>query len=91
MTVYEQTIAKIQILPQALVQEVEDFVDFLMLKHSEHLHESDSTVQSDETQPIWEHPGEVRRLALNRWLASLPKPVVGLPDEALSRDHIYED
>ncbi len=34
MTVYEQTISKIQQLPEPLVEEVSDFIDFLMLKHN---------------------------------------------------------
>jgi hypothetical protein len=32
MTVYEVTIAKIQQLPESLVQEVSDFVDFLVMR-----------------------------------------------------------
>ena len=32
MTVYEMTIAKIQRMPESLVQEVHDFVDFLMTR-----------------------------------------------------------
>ena len=32
MTVYESTIAKIQELPEPLVQEVNDFIDFLQIK-----------------------------------------------------------
>ncbi len=33
MTVYDATIAKIRELPELLVQEVNDFVDFLSLRH----------------------------------------------------------
>jgi hypothetical protein len=33
MTVHEATIAKIQQLPESLVHEVSDFVDFLLTKH----------------------------------------------------------
>lgn len=32
MTVYETTISKIQQLPEPLVQEVNDFIDFLLVK-----------------------------------------------------------
>lgn len=33
MTVHDVTIARIQQLPESLVQEVSDFVDFLLMKH----------------------------------------------------------
>ena len=33
MTVHDVTIARIQQLPESLVQEVDDFVDFLLMKH----------------------------------------------------------
>lgn len=33
MTIYELTIAKIQQLPEALVQEVQDYVDFLLTRN----------------------------------------------------------
>ena len=32
MTVYERTVAKIQQLPEPLLQEVSDFIDFLLVK-----------------------------------------------------------
>jgi hypothetical protein len=32
MTVYDATIAKIQLLPESLAQEVSDFVDFLLMR-----------------------------------------------------------
>jgi len=32
MTTYEETVAKIRQLPEPLVQEVNDFVDFLLMK-----------------------------------------------------------
>ena len=32
MTVYEHTVAKIQRLPEPLLQEVSDFIDFLLVK-----------------------------------------------------------
>jgi hypothetical protein len=34
MTVHDRAIAKIRQLPESLVQEVNDFVDFLLMKHS---------------------------------------------------------
>jgi Protein of unknown function (DUF2281) len=34
MTVHDKTIGKIRQLPESLVQEVSDFVDFLIWKHS---------------------------------------------------------
>jgi Protein of unknown function (DUF2281) len=33
MSIQEQTVAKIQNLPDTLAQEVNDFVDFLVMKH----------------------------------------------------------
>ncbi len=37
MTVHDQTIAKIRQLPESLVQEVNDFVEFLLMKHNREL------------------------------------------------------
>ncbi|MBD2183728.1 DUF2281 domain-containing protein [Planktothrix sp. FACHB-1355] len=37
MTVYDQTIAKIRQLPESLVQEVNDFVEYLLMKHNREL------------------------------------------------------
>ena len=37
MTVYDLTIAKISQLPESLVQEVNDFIDFLLLKYNSEL------------------------------------------------------
>ena len=34
MTVHDKTIGKIRQLPESLVQEVSDFIDFLVWKHS---------------------------------------------------------
>jgi hypothetical protein len=34
MTVHDKTIGKIRHLPESLVQEVSDFIDFLVWKHS---------------------------------------------------------
>ena len=39
MTVHDQTIAKIRQLPESLVQEVNDFVEFLLMKHNRELQE----------------------------------------------------
>ncbi|MEW6348128.1 MAG: DUF2281 domain-containing protein [Thermodesulfobacteriota bacterium] len=33
MTAHEHTIAKVQQLPEPLLQEVNDFIDFLMVRH----------------------------------------------------------
>lgn len=35
MTVYERTVAKMQRLPEPLLQEVSDFVDFLLVKRDQ--------------------------------------------------------
>ena len=34
MSIQDQTIGKIQQMPESLVQEVSDFIDFLLMKHS---------------------------------------------------------
>ena len=39
MTVHDETIAKIRQLPESLVQEVSDFVEFLLMKHNRELQE----------------------------------------------------
>jgi len=44
MTVHDETIAKIRQLPESLVQEVNDFVEFLLMKHNRELEEM---VESD--------------------------------------------
>jgi hypothetical protein len=36
MSLHEQTIAKIGQMPESLVQEVSDYIDFLLLKHNNH-------------------------------------------------------
>ncbi|MGA9351806.1 MAG: DUF2281 domain-containing protein [Anaerolineae bacterium] len=33
MTMHDVTVARIQELPESLVQEVDDFIDFLLMKH----------------------------------------------------------
>jgi hypothetical protein len=35
MTVYERTVVKMQQLPEPLLQEVSDFIDFLLVKHDQ--------------------------------------------------------
>lgn len=35
MTVYQRTVAKMQQLPEPLLQEVSDFIDFLLVKHDQ--------------------------------------------------------
>ena len=35
MTMYERTVAKIQQLPEPLLQEVSDFIDFLLVKQDQ--------------------------------------------------------
>ena len=52
MTVHDQTIAKIRHLPDALAQEVSDFVDYLIWKQS--AKESSLWLQSEESQEIVE-------------------------------------
>ena len=51
MTIHEQTISKIQQLPEPLVQEVSDFIDFLLVKQ-------------DQTRwELWTHFNETLALA----------------------------
>ena len=51
MTVYERTVAKIQQLPEPLLQEVSDFIDFLLVKQ-------------DQTQwELWTHFREMLDIA----------------------------
>jgi hypothetical protein len=54
MALYDDTIAKIQQLPEPLVQEVSDFVDFLLMKRDsarwqlwEHFAEAQDITESD--------------------------------------------
>lgn len=46
MTVHDETIAKIRLLPDSLVQEVSDFIDFLVWKYGNK--NSSSWLQSTE-------------------------------------------
>jgi hypothetical protein len=51
MTVYDRTVAKMQQLPEPLLQEVSDFIDFLLVKQ-------------DQTQwELWTHFREALDLA----------------------------
>ena len=51
MTIHEQTISKIQQLPEPLAQEVSDFIDFLLVKQ-------------DQTRwELWTHFNEMLALA----------------------------
>ena len=52
MTVHDKTIAKISNLPDSLVEEVNDFIDYLLWKHS--AKDSSSWLQSEESQSIVE-------------------------------------
>jgi len=54
MTIHEQTIAKLRQLPEPLAQEVNDFIDFLLVKQDDtrwqlwtHFHEAVELSQSD--------------------------------------------
>ena len=56
MTIYEATIAKIQQMPEPLVQEVQNYVDFLLTRNDsarwqalQHLTEATTLMESDLT------------------------------------------
>jgi hypothetical protein len=51
MTVYEQTVTKLQQLPEPLVQEVSDFIDFLLVK------------QDNQRWQLWTHFRETLSLS----------------------------
>ena len=51
MTIREQTMTKIQQLPESLVQEVSDFIDFLLVK------------QDQKRWELWTHFNETLALA----------------------------
>ena len=51
MTAHDKTIAKINNLPDSLVEEVNDFIDYLLWKHST---KDSSWLQSEEYQKIAE-------------------------------------
>jgi hypothetical protein len=60
MTVYERTVAKMQQLPEPLLQEVSNFVDFLL-------------VRQDQTQwELWNHFREALDLAESDFSDYLP-------------------
>ena len=52
MTVHDETIAKIRLLPDSLVQEVSDFIDFLIWKYGNQ--DSSSWLQSRESLDLVE-------------------------------------
>ena len=47
MTVQDITITKIRQLPDSLVEEVNDFIDFLAYKHNQHFSDSLEIAESD--------------------------------------------
>jgi hypothetical protein len=54
MTIHEQTMRKIQQLPESLAQEVSDFIDFLLVKQDQvrwepwtHFHETLALAEAD--------------------------------------------
>jgi hypothetical protein len=47
MTVHDITIAKIRQLPESLVKEVNDFIDFLSLKYNQEFSDSLEIAESD--------------------------------------------
>jgi len=60
MTVYERTVAKMQQLPEPVLQEVSDFVDFLLIRQ-------------DQTQwELWTHFREALDLAESDFSDYLP-------------------
>ena len=52
MTAHDKTIAKINNLPESLVEEVNDFIDYLVWKH--YAKDFSSWLQSEECQQIAE-------------------------------------
>jgi hypothetical protein len=52
MTVHDETIAKIRLFPDSLVQEVSDFIDFLVWKYGNK--DSASWLQSQEASDLLE-------------------------------------
>ncbi|MDZ7963145.1 MAG: hypothetical protein RMY34_35705 [Aulosira sp. DedQUE10] len=52
MTVHDETIAKIRLLPDSLVKEVSDFIDFLVWKYGDK--DSSSWLQSRESVDLVE-------------------------------------
>ncbi|MBD2198666.1 MULTISPECIES: DUF2281 domain-containing protein [Calothrix] len=52
MTVHDETIAKIRLLPDSLVQEVSDFIDFLVWKYGNK--DTSSWLQSTESLDLVE-------------------------------------
>jgi hypothetical protein len=76
MTVYEQAVTKLQQLPEPLVQEVSDFIDFLLVKQDSqclqlwtHFRETLSLSDSDFTDYLANLEAHEERLARGeiRW------------------------
>lgn len=61
MTVYEVTIAKINQLPEFLVQEVSDFIDFLLLKYNSELPQLTESDFSDYLNNLEAYEEELAR------------------------------
>ena len=60
MALYDDTIAKIQQLPEPLIQEVNDFVDFLLMK------------KDIDRWQLWEHFVEAQEIAESDFSSYLP-------------------
>ena len=76
MTIHEQTISKIQQLPEPLAQEVSDFIDFLLVKQ-------------DQTRwELWTHFNETLALAEADFVDYLPN--LEVYEERLSRKPLAE-
>ncbi len=61
MEVHEQTIAKIRQLPEPLVQEVNDFVEFLLMKYNKELLEIAESDVSDYLTGLEEYEERLAR------------------------------
>jgi hypothetical protein len=53
MTIRETAISKLHQLPEPLVQEVNDFIDFIAQKHQSHLIDSHAAVTLEEQWSQW--------------------------------------
>jgi len=74
MTVYEQTAAKLQQLPEPLVQEVSDFIEFLLVK------------QDSQRWYLWTHFSETLSMADSDFADYLPN--LEAYEEGLARGEI---
>ena len=76
MTIHEQTISKVQQLPEPLAQEVSDFIDFLLVKQ-------------DQTRwELWTHFSETLALAEADFADYLPN--LEVYEERLARKPLAE-